>query len=188
LDLAQHKQQLRQTLIDARQSLPDRRWRQNSQQICSRLAEWEPIQSAQVILSFISFRQEPDLSYLWQNLPIEVWGMPRCTGQDLEWYQVNPTYLSLETEVGNYGIAEPLTHLPKVDLTKVDVALVPSVACDRRGYRLGYGGGFYDRFLANRAIYTVGITFADCYFERLPSDPWDIPLKAVCTEAGIDEI
>jgi 5-formyltetrahydrofolate cyclo-ligase len=70
-------------------------------------------------------------------------------------------------------------------MSEVDVVLVPSVACDRQGYRLGYGGGFYDRFLANRALYTVGITFADYHLEQLPSETWDVPLNVVCTEVGI---
>jgi 5-formyltetrahydrofolate cyclo-ligase len=132
----------------------------------------------------MSFRQEPDLQLLWQRFPDKIWGFPRCIGKELDWYQVHPTDRSQETEIGTYGIAQPLTSLPKVDLTKVDVVLVPSVACDRRGYRLGYGGGFYDRFLASRVIYTIGITFADFHLEQLPTEIWDVPLNAVCTELG----
>jgi 5-formyltetrahydrofolate cyclo-ligase len=188
LDLAQHKQQLRQEAIAARQNLPPHVWQHHSQEICHRLAEWEPIMSARVILAYISFRQEPDLSYLWQKFPEKVWGFPRCTGKELDWYQVNPTDLSQQTEVGKYGIIEPMTSLPKVDVCKVDLILVPSVACDRLGYRLGYGGGFYDRFLAKRAIYTIGITFANYHLEHLLTEAWDIPLSGVCTEVSIQLI
>lgn len=185
MDLAQYKQQLRQQAIAARQNIPPHIWQQNSQEICNRLAEWETFLSARAILTYISFRQEPNLHYLWQRFPAKIWGFPRCNGKELDWYQVNPIYLSLETEVGKYGITEPLTNLPKVELNLVDLVLVPSVACDRRGYRLGYGGGFYDRFLAKRSLYTVGITFADYHLEQLPSETWDVPLNAVCTEIGI---
>ncbi len=185
LDLAQHKQQLRQQAIATRQNLPTHVWQGHSRSICHRLAEWEPILTAHIILAYISFRQEPDLSYLCQKFPHKVWGFPRCAGKELDWHQVNPISLSQETEVGKYGIVEPLTSLPKIDMSEVDVVLVPSVACDRQGYRLGYGGGFYDRFLSKRSLYTVGITFADYHLEQLPSETWDVPLNVVCTEVGI---
>lgn len=189
MNLEQHKQQLRQQIIDARQNLSSPICQQKSEAICGYLSEWEPVRSAQVILAFMSFRQEPYLSYLWQAFPSKIWGLPRCYGKELAWYQIDPNRLSQETEVGAYGISEPLTSLPPIDLTKVEVVLVPSVACDRRGYRLGYGGGFYDRFLARKdisaTIKTVGIVFADFYLEHLPEDPWDARINAVCTEAGI---
>jgi 5-formyltetrahydrofolate cyclo-ligase len=188
LDLAQHKQQLRQEAIAARQNLPPHVWQQQSQAVCHRLAEWEPILTAKVILAYISFRQEVDLQYLWQKFPEKVWGFPRCNGKELDWYRVNPNYLSQETEVGKYGIVEPLISQPKIDISEVDLVLVPSVACDRLGYRLGYGGGFYDRFLTKRTIHTVGITFADYHLERLPSEIWDVPLNGVCTEVSIQLI
>jgi 5-formyltetrahydrofolate cyclo-ligase len=192
LNPAQNKQNLRQQLINARQSLPSHLCQQKSEAICHCLSEWEPIHAAQVILAFISLRQEPDLSYLWQVFPHKTWGLPRCQGKELAWYQVNPLNLFQETEVGAYGISEPLTDLPPVDLAKVDIVLVPSVACDRRGYRLGYGGGFYDRFLARQdipaTIQTVGITFAEFHLESVPTEAWDIPLHAICTEAGIQKI
>lgn len=185
MDLTQHKQKLRQQAIADRQNLPPHLWQQHSQEICNKLAEWETFLSARAILAYISFRQEPDLRYLWNKFPDKIWGVPRCTGKELDWYQVSPADLAQETEAGKYGITEPLTGLPKVEMSRVDLVLVPSVACDRQGYRLGYGGGFYDRFLAKRSLNTVGITFANYHLEQLPSETWDIPLNAICTEIGI---
>jgi 5-formyltetrahydrofolate cyclo-ligase len=62
------------------------------------------------------------------------------------------------------------------------------VAIDRQGYRLGYGGGYYDRLRADplwRKIPTIGIVFNFAYVEQLPIEPWDLPLDAVCTELGV---
>jgi 5-formyltetrahydrofolate cyclo-ligase len=70
---------------------------------------------------------------------------------------------------------------------RVDLMLVPAVALDRQGYRLGYGGGYYDRLRANPLwgnIPTIGIAFDFAYIEALPIDPWDLQLDAVCTELG----
>jgi len=66
--------------------------------------------------------------------------------------------------------------------------LVPAIACDHRGYRLGYGGGFYDRLLALpawAAMPTVGIVFAEALLLEVPTEPWDKPLQMVCTDRGL---
>lgn len=104
------------------------------------------------------------------------------------WHQVNPRHLDRKTETGAYGILQPIPSLPQIDLTQVGVILVPAVACDRRGYRLGYGAGFYDRFLPSQVGFKVGVVFADYQVEELPGDPWDIPMQAVCTEAGLVKV
>jgi 5-formyltetrahydrofolate cyclo-ligase len=87
---------------------------------------------------------------------------------------------------------EPLPMLPVVEPDTVDLILVPAVACDRRGFRLGYGGGFYDRLLAQPEWThkpTIGIVFELAYLNHLEADSWDRPMGSVCTEnsfMGID--
>ncbi len=67
--------------------------------------------------------------------------------------------------------------------------LVPLLAFDRRGFRLGYGGGYYDRTLGdlrrNGEAFTVGLAFAAQEVESVPTDPWDIPLDLIATEQGV---
>lgn len=91
-------------------------------------------------------------------------------------------------ETNRYGIPEPCHNMPKVEATEVSLILVPAIACDRRGYRLGYGGGFYDRLLGQPAwaqIPTVGIVFAEALLPQVPVAPWDRPLDMVCTDEGL---
>jgi 5,10-methenyltetrahydrofolate synthetase len=66
-----------------------------------------------------------------------------------------------------------------------DVVLVPCLGFTREGYRLGYGGGYYDRLLSLPAwasIPTIGLIFEFAFWPELPVDDWDRPLTAVCTE------
>jgi 5-formyltetrahydrofolate cyclo-ligase len=182
---ADHKKHLRQQLIQARQAIPIEIWQQKSQMICEQIARSHLFQTAQVILSYTSFRQEPDLSALCLDFPDKVWGFSRCVGQQLIWHQVNPGQLEPCLEVGKFGIRQPLSFLPLIELEQVDLILIPTVACDRYGYRLGYGGGFYDRFLCNQQGYKLGIIFTDFCLDSLPIESWDIPMAAICTESGV---
>ena len=86
---------------------------------------------------------------------------------------------------GRHGIHEPLAHWPKVI---PQLLLVPLLAYDDQGYRLGYGGGYYDRTLAVLSgVRAIGITFGGQRMESLPHDPHDHPLDAILTEDGLKE-
>lgn len=187
------KANLRRSLLRARQSIPEVLWRQKSDRLCAHLQQSLWFSEARTVLAYLSFRQEPDLSLLFSldssrlGTP-RCWGMPRCVGKSLSWHVWAPDQYPLQT--GAYGISEPHPDSPTLDMTEVDLILVPAVACDVRGYRLGYGGGFYDRLLSLpgwRDIPTIGIVFEFARLPRLPIEAWDRPLQAICTEVGIFE-
>lgn len=80
---------------------------------------------------------------------------------------------------GALGIAEPL---PAAESVLPSVALVPLLGFDRRGYRLGQGGGYYDRTLAAGTMLAVGLAYAAQEVEVLPVEPWDRRLDWIITE------
>jgi 5-formyltetrahydrofolate cyclo-ligase len=181
------KKELRARFLRERQALSFSDWQIKSTLVCEHLTKSSLFQDAKVVLAYLSTRQEPDLSPLWKNdAPSKDWGLPRCVGQDLIWHHCSPPSPE-QFQVGTYGILEPIATLPILQAAEADLILVPAVACDRKGFRLGYGGGFYDRLLSNPQWahkITVGIVFEFAYVEDLPSDEWDYPMQAVCTETG----
>ncbi|KPQ37886.1 MAG: 5-formyltetrahydrofolate cyclo-ligase YgfA [Phormidium sp. OSCR] len=175
------KQRLRRSLLQSRRQLSEGEWRDRSDRLCEQIRQCPRFQSAQTVLSYVSFRQEPDLLGLVTGE--RRWGFPRCQGESLLWHswQVGDRWCS-----GAFGIREPDPNSPQISPETVDLMLVPALACDKRGYRLGYGGGFYDRLLSQpqwREIPTLGIVFEFAYLAELPIEPWDCPLTGVCTEA-----
>lgn len=92
-----------------------------------------------------------------------------------------------ELEAGAYGIPAPPRSSPEVRPREIDVVLVPGLAFDRRGYRLGYGGGYYDRFLPalRPGALKVGLAYARLLWDELPAEAHDQAVDCVVTEEGI---
>ncbi len=132
------KATLRKSLLQTRQSMSIELWRDKSAQLCIQLQTSSLFNQAQTVLAYFSVRQEPDLSTLF-SLP-KIWGFPRCVGKSLHWHRWSPQD-SLSLQAGAFGILEPHPDAPSLKPEQVDLILVPAVACDLQGYRLGYGEG-----------------------------------------------
>lgn len=181
METQQYKSELRRSLLQKRKTLSIEEWRTKSDRLCDRLRSLSLLNQAKTVLAYFSFRHEPDLSPLFTNSQWD-WGFPRCVGKSLMWHRWKP---GNTLSKGNYGIFEPHPDSPILMPDEVDLILVPAVACDARGYRLGYGGGFYDRLLSSadwKSKPTIGIVFEYAYVSQLPVDPWDKPLNSICTE------
>jgi 5-formyltetrahydrofolate cyclo-ligase len=83
---------------------------------------------------------------------------------------------------GRFGIMEPLPRRP---VTKMDLVIVPGIAFDRQGYRLGYGKGYYDRFLSGSDAFSMGLAYGFQVVDQLPHESHDLRLDATATENGI---
>ena len=90
-------------------------------------------------------------------------------------------------EQHRYGFAQPTADAFELQPRHICLALVPGVAFDQRGTRLGHGAGYYDELLARlpRDCPRVGVACRDLVFEQLPSEPHDVPMTHLATEDGV---
>jgi 5-formyltetrahydrofolate cyclo-ligase len=162
------KPELRTHFCTLRECLPAEDIATASAALRERLSCFLP--PASCILTYLAFRDEPDLSPLFDLLPHVDWIVPRIAKEkQLVLHPYDPNRLVRH----HFGMLEPAADLPVVDPAALDVALVPGVAFDRRGGRLGFGGGYYDRFLPTTPALRVGITFDQCLAEKLPCSEYD---------------
>lgn len=107
--------------------------------------------------------------------------LPRCEGRKLVFHRWRPG----DTLVpGPFRIAEPPPSAPVVDVAEVDLFVVPGLAFDRSGGRLGQGMAYYDRALGRRRGLAVGYAWAMQVVDRVPLEPHDVPLDGLVTEEG----
>lgn len=177
-----NKLELRKKYLKKRKSLTIDVWREKSDLLCQHLRSTEIFHNAKTILAYFSINQEPDLNSLF--FLNKNWGFPYCVANQLQWHSWQ---WGESLEVGQYGIQQPLKTAPLIKVEEIDLILVPAIACDYCGYRLGYGGGYYDRLFCQdqwRSIPKIGIIFDYAYLPQLPRDPWDQKLQGVSTESG----
>lgn len=152
-----------------------------SQQVCRRLEELQPVQQAEVIMGFSSIKNEVNLSPLLQKLQKQgrTILLPRVEGDDLlavEYRDEN------DIELSSFGIREPLGEPFAID--KIDVVIVPGLVFDASGYRLGYGKGYYDRFLLrlNKQCFKCGICYEFQVVNNVYPHPGDVPVHWIVTD------
>jgi len=183
-DLQQNlRADLRRELIARRQALPDLAQRQA--QLAARLRQVLDALEPQTLGAYCATRGEfdplPTLSEWAATHPECVLALPRVSEADktmefIVWQPGQPL------RPGAYGIAEP-SGTQRIDPTTL---LVPCVGFAEVGLRLGYGGGYYDRYLAGREeVYTVGLSYACCELHQLDMQPHDQLMDLVLTEDGL---
>jgi len=114
-------------------------------------------------------------------------GVPLCQSEQSSMRAVGIVNVQGDLVSGYKGIPEPRNCEKVIPSASIEVALIPGVVFDRCGNRLGYGAGFYDRFLAQEApqAIRIGLAFSCQLVDKIPALPHDVPMDMVVTEQEI---
>jgi 5-formyltetrahydrofolate cyclo-ligase len=187
----QEKISLRRSIAERLERLSEKDRAAESRSIVRRIREHLP-EDLQVLCAYMPMPTEPDIRPLIETLltrSVRVY-LPRTEGKAFTFRRV--TDLD-HLEKGPFGVLEPQTETEELDPTVVQLALVPGVAFDPLGNRLGRGNGGYDRWLAdlrtaNATAQAWGIAF-DCQMVNIiPTQPHDAKVDAMVTPRGMQKV
>lgn len=182
------KASLRAALRDRRQALPAETVAEASAAVTARVLALPQWDAAREILAYLPVRGEVDTRALAARAIREGKRLlvPRCRENEPGRVDLGCLTCLSEAIPGRFGIPEPpAASCQPPEAFAPDLILVPGLAFDRAGTRLGFGGGYYDRLLAlpmAAGAYVVGLCHAFQFVEHLPAADWDRPMHAVITE------
>lgn len=137
---------------------------------------------AQSVMLYMALPGEPDLKPIMDEAfrTEKTVLLPRC--EDKVHMTAREYNSDRALQKSSFGIWEPLPSAPMVDPAEIDLILVPGVAFDASGRRLGHGRGYYDRFMVGSSAKKIGICFSGRIFHSVPAEAWDIQIDALCTD------
>ena len=135
--------------------------------------------TSSTILLYMSYNNEVDtISIINSLLPSKKIALPKVIDKEIKFFYINSL---LELSPGYCGILEPITNNPVNDYDDT-ICITPGVCFSRDGYRLGYGGGYYDRFLSKHKVYTIGLCYKECLVNTLPHESHDKQIDEIITD------
>ncbi len=186
MELFEKKKELRRYYSEQRGGLDSLTVKYASFKICEHLLALIQRRRADTVLLFYPIKNEPDLLPLVNILNREgiSVGFPISVTDpvSLDFRRVERVE---DMEEGTYGICEPSKTAPSVEIGSSTVCVVPALAFDKEGYRLGYGKGFYDRFLADFEGLSVGVAYDIFVADELPRDKYDLCVDMIITQGGV---
>lgn len=188
-DLKRQKRAVRRRILAMRDEMPDPERAERSARIAERVVALPEVERASTVMLFWSFGSEPDTSPLIERLHARGARvtLPRMADGDLEPRAFVP---GDRVTVTSFGAREPADG-DVIDPVAIDVVITPAVAFDRSGRRIGYGGGFYDRFFpkTRQDAARIGIAFdVQLVDDVLPNGHFDLRVDAVVTESAVVRI
>ena len=177
--MSEDKPRLRNHLLEKRDGLSHDFMAIASKQIQRNLKKIEVFRNAEKVACYYSIGSEVRTLDIIQQMISEgrTMALPRVTDNELVFCAVKNFE---ELQKGEFGIMEPRKNCPTVE--DFDVILVPAVAMMRTGQRLGYGRGYYDRFLSKHKTPTIALEYSRLVVRNIPKSEGDIPIQWIVTE------
>lgn len=178
------KRQLRNSVLQQLNDMSYQQYRERSFAIAQNLLQQPAILNATTIGITLSNKPEVDTSFIIEQL----WKMnkkvvvPKCVVSEraMQFYEIN-TFA--QTERAHKNILEPIPELcDPVEKQQIDVIVVPGVVFDDRGYRIGFGGGYYDRYLQHYTGMKIALAFDEQLINEVPRESHDLPVHILVRE------
>ncbi|MCQ2606554.1 MAG: 5-formyltetrahydrofolate cyclo-ligase [Bacteroidales bacterium] len=170
------KMTIRKAMLSQTRSKSTEELEKYSVRVCNAIENTEKFQNSNIILWFWSLPDEVnthDIIQKWAQKKTIL--LPKVVGEKLELYQ----FTDIDSMViGEFGISEP-TGKVFTDYKKIDLCIIPGLAFDKEGGRMGRGKGFYDRFLPQTNCHKMGICFPWQIVSKIDCAPWDIRMDEV---------
>lgn len=179
------KSVLRKQLLKIRSELPIEYRKTADKAIIQNLLAMKEYEQADIIFTYVSTKEEVNTRKLIKHALSrkKTVAIPRCLEKGImRAYRIkNPE----ELQPGKYGILEPLEECEELKPERISLAVIPCVACSRNGVRLGYGGGYYDRYLPQTSACKIVLCREKMLWDDIPEESHDCPMDIVITETGI---
>lgn len=181
----QIKSELRLLYREKRKSLVEKDFK--DKQICECFLNSELYENAHTLLCYASLKGEINTDCVIKRAfkDGKKVALPRCCDSNgkMDFYYIKSVS---ELSVGTFGILEPVADIcEKVNDFSDCVCLVPALAYDKNGHRLGYGKGYYDRFIKKFIVISVGLCYNDFLIDALPTEKHDETVDYIATESEI---
>lgn len=173
-----NKQILRNKYKEIRKNIKNKEALDNK--IFNKIIELKEYKESKMILIYVSLKDEVDTFKLIEHsLRIgKKVAVPKCEGDNIVFYNINT--LS-DLQEGSFRILEPKTNEIINDFSD-SICIIPGIAFDKENNRIGYGRGFYDRFLEKYDGTKIGLAYAECICDRIDSESTDIKMDIVITD------
>ncbi len=154
--------------------------------IFQKVIELKEYKRANTIFVYVSFGSEVETKRIIERIISDgkYAVIPKCDTKSHTMHTFKIDSLS-QLKKGAYGIEEPCEDCVEVLKEHIDLVVVPGLCFDLKGNRLGYGGGYYDRFLADFKGFTVGLSYNECIADIVPADEYDCRLDLIISADGV---
>lgn len=189
-EIREHKTEIRENYLAKRREMTAEKKTELEDKLCRVILSSATYRYADTILMYYAKEDEVDINRIaWEAV---------AAGKKVAFPRTNPEDRSMvfhfvggedDFEVGPFGICEPKAELPSFEVTgelqRNVICIIPAVVYDKKGFRIGYGGGYYDRYLSTFKGTKVGVEYSEFIIPEVPHGRFDLAVDVLITEKGI---